>query len=177
MTQFARGVTTPHLRTARLELAPLTVDDATEMSGVLADPALYAFTGGEPPDAPTLARRYARLVAGPADPSREAWHNWIMRLADDGTVVGTVQATVRPASREAEIAWVTGVPWQGRGYATQAAAALVDWLAETGTTSVVALIHPDHPASAAVARHLGLLPTHELVDGERVWRRPLGDAV
>ena len=168
---------TPHLRTRRLDLALLVVDDAREMALVLADPALYAFTGGEPPDEATLRRRYARLVAGPADPSRESWHNWIIRLADGGTVIGTVQATVRPASREAEIAWVTGVPWQGRGYATEAAAALVEWLAETGTRSVVALIHPGHPASAAVARHLGLLPTDELVDGERVWRRPLGDAV
>ena len=69
-----------------------------------------------------------------------------------------------------------GVPWQGRGYATEAAAALVGWLATTGTGSVIALIHPEHPASASVARHVGLEPTDELVDGERLWRRSLGDA-
>ena len=80
----------------------------------------------------TLTRRYARLVAGPADPSREVWHNWIVRLADDGTVVGTVQATIHPGAADAEVAWVIGVPWQGRGYASEAAAALVDWLAQTG---------------------------------------------
>ena len=167
---------TPHLRTRRLDLAPLVVDDAREMALVLADPALYAFTGGEPPPEETLRRRYARLVAGPADPSRETWHNWTVRLAEDGTVVGTVQATSYPARAEAEIAWVTGVPWQGRGYATEAAAALVEWLATTGTSTVIALIHPEHPASASVARHIGLEPTDELVDGERVWRRSLGDA-
>ena len=60
-------MTTPHLRTARLDLAPLAVGDAAEMAVVLADPALYAFTGGEPPDPETLARRYGRLVAGPAE--------------------------------------------------------------------------------------------------------------
>ena len=38
-------MTTPRLRTARLDLAPLTVEDAAEMAVVLADPGLYAFTG------------------------------------------------------------------------------------------------------------------------------------
>lgn len=167
-------MTTPRLRTARLDLAPLTVDDAAEMSVVLADPALYGFTGGEPPGVETLARRYARLVAGPADPSREAWHNWIVRLAGDGTVVGTVQATIHPAAADAEVAWVIGVPWQGRGYASEAAAALVAWLAQAGTTTVFALVHPGHAASSAVARRIGLEPTEELVDGELVWRRDIG---
>jgi RimJ/RimL family protein N-acetyltransferase len=169
-------VTTPHLRTRRLDLPPLTVDDAAAMTLVLADPALYAFTGGEPPDEATLRRRYARLVAGPADSSREAWHNWIVRLGEGGTVVGTVQSTIYPAKGEAEIAWVIGTRWQGQGYATEAAAALVDWLAATGTSAVIALIHPDHPASATVARNNGLDPTDEVVDGERVWRRVLAEA-
>jgi RimJ/RimL family protein N-acetyltransferase len=168
-------VTTPRLRTARLDLAPLTVEDAAEMAVVLADPGLYSFTGGEPPGVETLTRRYGRLVAGPADPSREAWHNWIVRLAGDGTLVGTVQATIHPGAADAEVAWVIGVPWQGRGYASEAAAALVDWLAQTGVATVFALVHPGHAASSAVARRIGLEPTAELVDGELVWRRDVGD--
>jgi len=32
-----------------------------------------------------------------------------------------------------------------------------------------AAIHPDHRASAAVARSIGLAPTSEIVDGEVVW--------
>jgi RimJ/RimL family protein N-acetyltransferase len=36
-------------------------------------------------------------------------------------------------------------------------------------TRFVANIHPDHGASAAVARHLGLAPTDEFDDGEVRW--------
>ena len=75
---------------------------------------------------------------------------------------------------DAEVAWVVGVPWQGHGYASEAAAALVDWLAQTGVATVIAFVHPGHAASSAVARRIGLGPTEELVDGELVWRRDVG---
>ena len=44
-----------------------------------------------------------------------------------------------------------------------------DWLRDRGLTRFVAHIHPDHPASAAVARHLGLAATDELCGGEVLW--------
>jgi RimJ/RimL family protein N-acetyltransferase len=163
-------VPTPRLRTARLALDPLRVEDGAEMVGVLADPRLYAFIGGEPPDLATLRQTYERLVRGASD-AGEAWHNWIVRLGEGGPPVGTVQATVSPERSRAEIAWVIGVNWQGRGFATEAARSLVAWLEGEGIGTIVALIHPDHEASGAVARGAGLEPTDELDDGERVWRR------
>jgi RimJ/RimL family protein N-acetyltransferase len=81
-----------------------------------------------------------------------------------GAVVGWVQATV--AGSHADIAYVVGPPWQGRGYATEAARALVDHLAATGVTEVSALVAPANTASVAVARHLSLSPDGTEVDGE-----------
>ena len=72
---------------------------------------------------------------------------------------------------QAEIAWVVGTAWQGRGIATEAARALVDWLARQPVHAVIAHIHPDHRASAAVAAAIGLAPTAELHDGEIRWRK------
>jgi RimJ/RimL family protein N-acetyltransferase len=177
MTHGTDPGVTPHLQTPRLDLPPLAVDDAAEMAVVLGDLSLYAFTGGEPPTESTLRRRYARLAAGPADPAREIWHNWIVRLVDDRTAVGTVQATLHPATANAEVAWVIGVRWQGRGFAGEAAEALVEWLGQIAITTVCAFVHPENAASASVARRIGLEPTDELVDGERVWRRTIGDAI
>lgn len=162
---------TPRLRTERLDLVPLRPGDAAEMAGVLADPALYAFIGGQPPSVEALRERYVRLVAGRSADGQEAWHNWIVRLAGDGQAVGTVQATVSTSHPTAEIAWMVGVPWQAHGYATEAARALVGWLERAGIMTVFALVDPRNEASAVVASRAGLLPTDELRDGERVWRR------
>jgi len=82
------------LRTARLSLTPLRVDDADAMATVLADERLYEFTGGEPPTAAELRGRYARQVAGSGRPD-EVWLNWIVRVG--GEPVGYAQASVEPA--------------------------------------------------------------------------------
>ena len=141
------------------------------MVGVLADPALYRFTGGEPPALVDLRRRYVAQVAGASPDGSERWHNWVVRLAAaDGEAIGFVQATVTAGGSVADIAWVIGTRWQGRGYAAEAAAALVAWLRASGVTTMTAHVHPDHEASALVAARAGLVATDELEDGERVWR-------
>ncbi|KUL38234.1 GNAT family N-acetyltransferase [Streptomyces regalis] len=154
--------------TARLDLLPLRVEHAEEMAVVLADPALHTFIGGMPHSLGELRARYERLVAGSPDPG-VAWCNWVLRLRAESCLVGTVQATVTE-DRSAEIAWVVGTPWQGRGFASEAARGLVAWLRRRSVRTVVAHIHPDHPASAAVAAAAGLAPTKEEQDGERRWR-------
>lgn len=158
---------------ARIVLTPLAVGDAAEMTGVLGGEQLYAFTGGRPPTADELRARYARQVAGHSADGREEWRNWIIRRAADGQAVGFVQATIagRPGEEVAEIAWVVGLAWQGNGYAGEAARALVTWLDARGIPAIQAHIHPDHAASAAVARGAGLRPAGQVEDGEQVWRR------
>ncbi len=160
------------IATARLDLSPLRPEDAAEMVAVLADPGLYAFTGGEPPSLAELRARYERQAVGHSADGTETWHNWIVRLRPGGEMVGFVQATItgEGSGRSADVAWVIGVPWQGRGYASEAAGALVRSLAESGVGTITAHIHPDHVASASVARAAGLRRTEELEDGEAVWR-------
>ena len=142
---------------------------ADEMAVVLSDPALYAIIGGAPPTADQLRTRYEQLVAGYSPDGRQQWLNWVARLIDGGAgrAIGTVQATVTAAA--AEIAWIIGTPWQGRGYASEAATALTRWLLDGGVDRVTAHIHPRHPASQAVARRAGLTPTGVFDDGEELW--------
>ncbi|MFF3334672.1 GNAT family N-acetyltransferase [Streptomyces sp. NPDC002888] len=159
------------MSTDRLNLLPLAVEHAEEMAVVLSDPALHAFIGGTPLTPDALRTRYERLVAGSPDPS-VSWCNWVLRVRHEWQLVGTVQATVT-AEGVAEIAWVTGTPWQGRGFGSEAARALVRWLRDSPVHTVIAHIHPDHAASAAVAEAAGLSPTGETHDGETHWRLPL----
>lgn len=158
------------ISTARLDLLPLRVEHAAEMAEVLADPALHTFIGGTPHTPEALHARYERLAAGSPDPA-EQWLNWVILLRAETRLVGTVQATI--ADHVAEIAWVVGTPWQGRGIAGEAARGLVGWLATQPVHTVAAHIHPDHHASAAVATSAGLAKTDVWHDGEVRWQRPL----
>lgn len=151
--------------TARLALLPLRVEYADEMAKVLSSPELYTYTGGEPPTADALADRYTRQLAGPPD-STESWLNWV--ISQDKTLIGYLQATA--SADQAEIAWVIGTAWQGRGYAKEAAVGLVAWLQAQGVPRIIAHVHPDHTASAQVAAAAGLTRTDHLEDGEYRWQ-------
>lgn len=159
------------LATPRLLLEPLRTAHTAELLPVLADPALYAFTGGTPPTADELRARHARQVAGVSPDGAQGWLNWVLRLRDTGAVAGFVQAT---PTRDgdvltADLAWLVGTAVQGRGLASEAAAAVVAALRGGGVTRFGAWVHPDHAASGAVARRCGLAPTGEVRDGEVRW--------
>ena len=150
-------------------IRPLRIDDAAAMTDVLGSSELYIHIGGEPPTEGELTARYTRQTAGVSPDGSQEWTNWIV-LADGETVAGYVQASRPIGAATAEIAWVIGVPWQGRGYATTAAAALrVTDLAARGVDEVVADIHPANWASEGVARSIGMSATDEVVDGEVRW--------
>ncbi len=153
--------------TPRLRLEPLTADHASEMVSVLASSELYRYTGGSPPTIEELKRLYEFQVSG-SPRSEEWWLNWVIRA--DGGACGYVQATV--VEGVADVAWVVGIGWQGKGYAKEAAAGMVDWLARHGVASLSADIHPQHVASQRVAAALGLEPTDVFIEGERRWVGP-----
>ncbi|MEZ5096998.1 MAG: GNAT family N-acetyltransferase [Nocardioides sp.] len=165
------------IRTDRLLLTPLRPGDAEEMVLVLASPRLYDVIGGAPPTVEELRVRYAAQARGESPDGSEEWLNWVVRHTD-GTPVGTLQATVDRRDGRADVAWVIGADWQGRGYAAEAAAAMVTALIGAGVSWVTAHIHPTHHASQAVARSCRLTPTPEHHDGEQrwEWRRSAGPA-
>lgn len=156
--------------TPRLTLRPLQPADADGMFTVLDDDRLHRFTGGRPLTLAALPQRYQALTEGRSPDGSAAWLNWIVHLHSEETATGYVQASVKGTA--AEVAWVIGVPWQGQGFASEAAEALAAWLGARGISSISAAIHPEHVASIAVARHAGLSPTDDTVDGEVVWQSP-----
>jgi RimJ/RimL family protein N-acetyltransferase len=94
--------------------------------------------------------------------------------AVETAVPGGAALAGAPLAGAAWVAWVIGASWQGRGYATEAATALVNWLRGQGATAINAAIHPANLASAGVARRAGLVPTSAEVDDEQVWSLPGG---
>lgn len=155
----------------RCVLEPLDPGHADAMVGVLSAPELYEFTGGEPPQLADLRARYEFQSKAHSPDHRQWWCNWVVLPRGDERPVGYVQATVEKTAGTsvADIAWVIGLADQGKGWATEAATAMIGWLRDHGVRDVVAHIHPDHAASAAVARKLGLHPTSQRQDDEIRW--------
>ncbi len=135
---------------------------------VLSDATLYEYTGDEPPaSVAELRARCARLEARRSPDGAELWLNWVLSEIATGVSVGWLQATV--TARYADVAWVVSTLWQRRGYATEAARALIIWLRYAGVKVVRAKIHPMHAASQRVAANVGLSRTPETIEGEDVW--------
>jgi RimJ/RimL family protein N-acetyltransferase len=173
-------VSTPPLRTARLDLEPVSPAHADEMVDLLADRGLYAFYDDEPsPTLDELRLRYARQAAGASTDGLEVWHTWILRSRETGQTCGFVQATVRddPFDRRvAELAWVVVTQYQRLGLGREAMTAVRDAVlgpaSITGDDADTAIAHiaPGHVASEGVASGIGLRPTDVVHDGERRWQ-------
>jgi RimJ/RimL family protein N-acetyltransferase len=186
----AEPLTAVRLDSERLVLEPLRTEHAAELAPVLDDVALHRFIGGEPLGPEELRARFERQARGRSPDGRDWWLNWALRERSTGRPIGIVQATVRrpdpePESQSepelatatatvsvAELAWVIGTAAQGRGFAKEAVAAVASWLRGCGASRLRAHIHPDHEASMAVARSVGLAPTDVVVDGEVRWESP-----
>jgi RimJ/RimL family protein N-acetyltransferase len=171
------GVSTPahwqdsELDGPRVRLEPLRIDHAAEIAPLLDDPGLHTFTGGRPASLKELQQTYRRRRAGRSPDGTQRWLNWVVRRREDRRPLGTVQATVSrdAAGFTAEVAWVIGAAYQGCGYAREAAQVMAVWLRQQGATRLVAHVHPEHVASALVARSIGLAPTSIIIDGEVRW--------
>lgn len=156
----------------RVQLEPLAVDHAAEMTDVLAEPSLYRFTGGRPPTFAQLQQRYTLQIVGHSADGMQWWFNWVVVMTDPRCPVGYVQATVERCDDvlTASLAWVIAPQFQGRGYASEAVTGMMQWLESAGISRFVADIHDNHAASAAIARKQGLRPTAQMIDGEVRWR-------
>jgi RimJ/RimL family protein N-acetyltransferase len=138
------------------------------MFEVLADPRLYTFTSDRPPSSiEALADVYARRETRRSPDGSELWLNWLLYEVNLQRPVGYVQASVTPT--HADVAWVVSMHWQGNGYASEAAKAMIGWLREVGVHHFRACIHPDHNASQRVAMSIGMRLTDDLHNGEQVW--------
>lgn len=140
------------LETERLVLRPVGGEDFEDWAAFCADPEATRHLGGPQPRA--VAWRSLLTVVG-------AWHvqgfsffsvferasaRWIGR-------VGPWQPEGWPGT---EVGYSLARAAWGKGYATEAAAACIDWAIDhLGWTDIIQTIAPDNLASQAVARRLG----------------------
>lgn len=142
-------MTPPTLHTERLSLRAMTMEDWPAYKAFYASKATR-FTGG-----PYDARQAWRLFAGDVGHWGLMGFGWF--ILDDGTgAVGACGLHHPPHQADLEIGWNTFPAAQGKGYATEAARAVLAWGWETRKPArIVSYIDRGNAASKAVATKLG----------------------
>ena len=166
--------------TARLRLQPCTVGAAQAASTDRA--ALEAQLGVRVPEEwPAVDLRdflpvYGQLVGEAA--ANAGWGIWLMLLPAEGTLAGDIGFKGPPgADGTVEIGYSVLPAWQGRGFATEAARALVAWAqAQPRVRRVVAESLADNAASIRVLEKAGFRRTGQR-DDLLLWEIPPGAVV
>lgn len=157
-----------HLHTPRLAIRPLTPEAVDPLVALWTDPEVTRHIGG--PRDPTAVADAIRAAAEAPPRARDLWP---LYETSTGTLVGHCgllekEVDGRP---EVELVYVIARGRWGRGYATEAAAALRDHaLGVMGVPRLIGLIEPGNAPSARVAEKLGMA-----LEGETV--RPGGRVV
>jgi ribosomal-protein-alanine N-acetyltransferase len=167
----------PTIVSDRLELVPMSpafVEHALAGRHAEATATLGAAVPESWPtehDGRWLRRRLEQIYA---DPSSQQWFGRALVLRDpEPTMVGHagfhgppgVNGPEQPLA--VELGYTVFPHYQGRGFATEAAAALMDWARrEPGIEHFIACVSPDNQPSLAVVRKLGFVQTGDQWDEE-----------
>jgi RimJ/RimL family protein N-acetyltransferase len=157
----------PTIETPRLALTGRTPEDFEDYAVMWRDPDVVRFTSGEPLAREDAWRAFGRLAGvwmlfgyGP----------WIVREKTTGAFVGDLgpceygrdsEPRLEPAI---EFGWALAPSMHGKGYATEALQATIDWMAAHGPKRrYCAMINPENGASHRVAAKLGFARTGTVV--------------
>jgi ribosomal-protein-alanine N-acetyltransferase len=146
----------PTLTTARLVLRPYAPDDAPAVHAFVSDPEVASTTAAIPHPYPQGAAEAWIATHAQRHEDGEAV---ILAVTLRGTdeLVGSIEIRLVPAHRRAELGYWIGRPHWGRGYATEASAALLRWAFDTLDLHRVHGAHLGrNPASGVVLRKVGM---------------------
>jgi RimJ/RimL family protein N-acetyltransferase len=171
------------LETARLTLRMPTLEDGLGAAEMLGDPEVMRFLGGQavpPQDVPVVVgkwiERWERHGVGP----------FVVERQEDGRFLGRTGILVwdtrtwehaepdEVEHAQPELGWAYARSAWGNGYATEAAAAVRDWVRrERGVDRLISLIVPTNVRSRGVAARLGAVPTETVTlhgtDDAVIW--------
>lgn len=146
------------IRTERLLLRPSLLSDADAAYERRSLPEVGRYQVWEMPyDPEQAAKGMAKLVTmdGPAD--GQDWSLTVVDGAAPDQILGDLYVGIKRGGRNAEIGYTFHPDHWGRGYASEAAQAIVRYLfLDFGVSRVEASLHPDNPASARVLEACGM---------------------
>jgi ribosomal-protein-alanine N-acetyltransferase len=149
------------LETDRLRIRALASSDVPVLIALWMDPEVTRYMGG-PRERARLEQVYEEELRLAVPPRYTLWP---VVERTTGRVIGEcglIQKEVE-GRQELELVYVLARDAWGRGYATEAAAAVRDAAEREGITRLIALIDPENPASARVACKIGMQLEREVI--------------
>lgn len=148
----------PAIDTERLALRGHRLDDFGDCAAMWADPEVTRHIGGRPF---TEEEVWTRLLRYAGHWMLLGFGYWVIREKASGRFVGEVgfadfKRELAPSLNAPELGWALARWAHGRGFATEAVRAAVDWGAtHFASARTVCLIHPDNALSIRVAQKCG----------------------
>ena len=126
-----------------------------------------------PPDDPDRGVDLSWHLRGlQADPNQLPWRIRLIVERSSNTVIGSINLKGPPnAEGDVEIGWGLNEDARGKGYATEASAAIVRWVSKQPRVATVsATIPDDNYSSQRVAERLGFARTGNVRRNLPLWR-------
>ena len=141
------------LRTRRAVLRAFTDADAPALAAYRDDPAVARFQDWHLPYTLEDARELIAGQAGQSGPAPSSWYQ--IAIDHHGELAGDLAVGLDDTGKLAMLGYSLRADRQGIGLATEAVAAFVDRLFETGVHRVAATLDPANVASARLLERLG----------------------
>jgi RimJ/RimL family protein N-acetyltransferase/GNAT superfamily N-acetyltransferase len=151
------GVFTP-IRTERLLIRPYRLEDLAGLVARRNDPDVARYQDWVLPYSMDRAEKTVASLLTMDGPRNNEW--WMALAVDPKTdeAFGDLAVHLTWEGRTAEVGYTFAKEHWGTGYATEALAAMVEYLfEELEVTRVFGMLHPDNPASAMVLERTGFL--------------------
>ncbi|BCA63343.1 acetyltransferase [Sphingomonas sp. HMP9] len=146
----------PTLTTARLTLSGHATTDLEDCAAMWTDPRVYTMIGGQPRSREDV---WIRLLRSVGQWTVFGYGSWIARETATGRLIGELgliearRAIAPSIDASPEVGWTLTGDAHGRGYATEALAAILTWTdARIPATSCI--IDPDNAPSIRLAERL-----------------------
>ncbi|GAB4091371.1 DHCW motif cupin fold protein [Flaviaesturariibacter terrae] len=166
------GLVPDHLESNRLLLDLICIDDSAFIRQLVNTEGWLRFIGDRNVHSDADAVGYIQRMLGNSDATVH-----VIRLRASGTAVGITTLIRRPYLDHPDIGFALHPDFEGKGYAHEASAALLESLAASGSLSeVLAITLPGNARSIGLLERLGLQQARrETINGEEllVFRRRL----
>jgi len=148
------------IHTSRLAMRPMRPDDAATFAAYRSDPIVARYQTWALPFTLDDADRFIAAMTDLTWPVYGEWYQVAIDL--EGEMIGDVGVNRSADGTEAGIGYTLAAERHGRGYATEAAAAIVDLLFSEGVRRVSASVDPANVTSVRVLERIGF--RHEGTD-------------